>query len=45
MKNKDKGMDLMEHVKNDIERYGVVDSEPRMVGRNIGMHVVPISRK
>ena len=45
MKNKEKGMALMERVRDHINDIGVVDSEPRLVGRNISMQIVPLSNK
>ncbi len=45
LRNTEKGMELMEQVKSDITSLGVVDSQPKMVGRNISMHIVPISHK
>ncbi len=45
MRNKQKGMELMERIADEIQEIGTLDSRPRLVGRNIGMYLAPISHK
>ena len=45
MRNKDQGLDLMKRIGEDIGDLGTMESAPRLVGRNMGMHLAPISSK
>ena len=45
VRNKDQGMVLMMKVLGDIEDIGSAESQPKLVGRNIGMYLAPISTK
>ena len=45
MRNKDIGIELMKKIEVDIQGVGVTESAPRMVGRNVGMYLAPVSQK
>ena len=45
MRNTEQGMDLMRQLITDIEGAGTVESQPRLVGRNIGMLLAPVGQK
>ena len=45
VRNKDMGVELMNRVGKEIEEVGTVESQPRLVGRNVGMYLAPISQK
>lgn len=39
------GLELMDRVQKDLENDGVVDQPPRMMGRNLFMHMTPKQAK
>ena len=45
VRNKDIGVELMNRIGKEIEEVGTVESQPRLVGRNVGMYLAPISQK
>ena len=45
VRNKEIGMELMNKIGKDIEDVGTMESAPRLVGRNVGMYLAPISQK
>ena len=45
VRNKEIGVELMNKVGKEIEDLGTVESQPRLIGRNVGMYLAPISQK
>ena len=45
MRNKELGLDLMTRVGKDVEDVATIESAPRLVGRNVGMFLAPLSKK
>ncbi len=42
---KDIGMEMIERIKEDTKDFAVVEQEPKMEGRQLGMMLSPVSKK